>query len=245
MFIKGDQTMKIVDVICSPGSAGFFFDDQAAIKQGAAMDGNAYVGTPITPGFSKIRVAAEAISVMFVLEDGQIAHGDCAAVQYSGAAGRDPVFLAADFIPIIEREVAQLFVGKDITTFREMATKADTYIDPSTGKQLHTAIRFGVSQAILDAVAKANKKQMAEVIAEEYGLTVSDKPIPIFAQSGDDRYGNVDKMIMKAVDAMPHGLFNSVDKLGQNGEKLIEFLQWIVKRIDKLSPYEGYTPTFH
>ena len=31
---------------------------------------------------------------MLILEDGQIAWGDCAAVQYSGAGGRDPLFLA-------------------------------------------------------------------------------------------------------------------------------------------------------
>ncbi len=42
---------------------------------------------------------------MLVLEDGQVAYGDCAAVQYSGAGGRDPLFLAEDFIPVIEREI--------------------------------------------------------------------------------------------------------------------------------------------
>lgn len=237
--------MKIAKVICSPGRTGFFFDDQAAIKLGAKTDGNAYVGAPVTPGFTKIRMAGESISVMFVLEDGQIAHGDCAAVQYSGAGGRDPVFLADDFIKVIEREIAPLFVGKDITTFREMATKADTHIDSKTGKPLHTAIRYGVSQAILDAVAKANKKQMAEVVADEYGLTVSPTLIPIFSQSGDDRYGNVDKMIIKGAEALPHGLFNNLEKLGANGEKLVEYVHWLVKRTKELSPYDGYKPILH
>lgn len=45
-------------------------------------------------GFTSVRQAGESISVLFILEDGQIAHGDCAAVQYSGAGGRDPLFLA-------------------------------------------------------------------------------------------------------------------------------------------------------
>ena len=86
--------MKIIDVICSKGRTGFYFDDQRAIKQGAGHDGTFYVGEPATPGFRAIRQAGEAISVMLILEDGQIAHGDCAAVQYSGAGGRDPLFLA-------------------------------------------------------------------------------------------------------------------------------------------------------
>lgn len=51
-----------------------------------------------------------------------------------------------------------------------------------------TAIRYGVTQACLDAVAKSKGKLMAQVIAEEYDTKVSDKMIPIFTQSGDDRY---------------------------------------------------------
>ena len=38
--------MKITKVICSKGRTGFFFDDQRAIKKGAAADGAAYVGDP-------------------------------------------------------------------------------------------------------------------------------------------------------------------------------------------------------
>ena len=46
---------------------------------------------------------------------------------------------------------------------------------------------------------------MAEVIAEEYGTDLSKTLIPIFTQSGDDRYLNADKMIMKGADVLPHG----------------------------------------
>ena len=93
--------MKIKKVVCSAGKTGFFFDDQKAIKAGAKNDGNFYVGEPMTPGFTSVRQMGESISVMFILEDGQIAYGDCAAVQYSGAGGRDPLFLAEDFIPFM------------------------------------------------------------------------------------------------------------------------------------------------
>ena len=97
--------MKIKNVVCAPGRTGFYFDDQRAIKQGAGHDGMFYVGKPVTDGFTSIRQAGEAISVMIVLEDGQVAYGDCAAVQYSGAGGRDPLFLAKDFIPVIEQYI--------------------------------------------------------------------------------------------------------------------------------------------
>ena len=91
--------MKIIDVVCSAGRTGFYFDDQRAIKQGAGHDGVFYVGQPVTEGFQSIRQAGESISVMLILEDGQMAYGDCAAVQYSGAGGRDPLFLAEDKPP--------------------------------------------------------------------------------------------------------------------------------------------------
>ena len=65
--------MKIIDIICSAGKTGFYFDDQRAIKAGAGHDGFDYVGEPITEGFKRIRQAGESISVMFILEDGQVA----------------------------------------------------------------------------------------------------------------------------------------------------------------------------
>ena len=193
--------MKIVNVVAAKGRTGFYFDDQRAIKANAAHDGFAYVGEPITPGFSAVRQAGEAVSVLLVLEDGQVAWGDCAAVQYSGAGGRDPLFLAEDFIPVIEAQIKPRLVGQELDSFRRLAEDIDSLKD-TQGKLIHTALRYGVTQAILDAVAKANKQLMCEVIASEYNTTVSDKEIPIFTQSGDDRYLNADKMIIKGARAM-------------------------------------------
>ncbi|EGJ71334.1 methylaspartate ammonia-lyase [Bacteroides coprosuis DSM 18011] len=238
--------MKIKKVICAPGKTGFYFDDQKAIKQGAKNDGAFYLGEPVTPGFTSVRQAGESISVLFILENGAIAHGDCAAVQYSGAGGRDPLFLAENFIPLIEKEIAPLYEGKDITTFKEMADRVDKTTSPSTGKKYHTAIRYGVTQACLDAVAKSKTKLMAQVIADEYGVTISDKMIPIFSQSGDDRYLNVDKMIIKGVDVLPHALFNHVEtKVGFKGEKIKEYLTWLKDRIVTHKPYDSYKPAIH
>ena len=238
--------MKIIDVVCAPCKTGFFFDDQLAIKKGAKNDGAFYTGQPVTPGFTSVRQAGEAISVLFILENGAVAHGDCAAVQYSGAGGRDPLFLAKDFIPVIEKEIAPLYKGKEIGSFKELAAIVDEKTNPATGKPYHTAIRYGVTQACLDAVAKSTSTLMAKVVASEYGSSVSDKLIPIFTQSGDDRYNNADKMIMKGAEVLPHGLFNNVpEKLGLQGEKLREYIEWLVKRSAQLAPYPGYKPILH
>ncbi|MBQ7871343.1 MAG: methylaspartate ammonia-lyase [Oscillospiraceae bacterium] len=236
--------MKIVDVICSAGRTGFYFDDQRAIKQGAGHDGTFYVGQPVTEGFRSVRQAGESISVMLVLEDGQIAMGDCAAVQYSGAGGRDPLFLAEDFIPVIDRYIKPALVGREADNFRGLCSMMEAI--QVEGRRLHTAIRYGVSQALLDAVAKATGRLMCEVVADEYGCTVSEEPIPIFTQSGDDRYSNADKMIIKGAQVLPHALINNIDeKLGRKGEKLAEYVAWLRDRILEHRHDPSYSPVLH
>lgn len=236
--------MKIVDVVCSAGRTGFFFDDQKAIKMGAELDGAMYIGEAMTEGFNQIRQAGESISVMYVLEDGQIAYGDCAAVQYSGAGGRDPLFLAENFIPVIENDIAPFLIGQDVRDFKALCAITEQTFK---GKQLHTALRYGLSQANLDATAKSHKILMAEVIANEYGQKISSKPISIFTQSGDDRYNNADKMIIKRADILPHGLINTVPgKLGYDGEILRDYIAWLSKRIIQLRGTENnYAPILH
>ncbi|MCL2753686.1 MAG: methylaspartate ammonia-lyase [Defluviitaleaceae bacterium] len=235
--------MKIVDVLCTPGRSGFFFDDQKAIKAGAVSDGSTYLGDPVTDGFKSIRLPGESISVLFVLEDGQVAHGDCAAVQYSGASGRDPLFLAADYISVIEKVVKPMMVGREITTFREMAAELDSIV--IDGQLLHTAVRYGITQAALDAVAKSQHKLMAQVIAEEYGTIISNATIPLFTQSGDARITHADKMILKSVDVLPHALFNNIEKAGKKGEKLLEYVLWLRNRIYQVRVDDTYKPIIH
>lgn len=237
--------MKIVDVILTKSYTGFYFDDQKAIKQGAGHDGFMYVGEPVTEGFSSIRQAGEAISIQLILEDGTVGYGDCAAVQYSGAGGRDPLFLAKDFIPFIEEKIKPMLIGEDVSSFRALAEKYDRLI--VDGNRLHTAIRYGISQALLNATANAKRITMAEVIREEYGVEGKTyEPIPVFTQSGDDRQINADKMIIKEADVLPHALINHVEtKLGKNGEILLDYIAWLRDRILQHRVNEDYAPIFH
>lgn len=237
--------MKIVDVLLTKSYTGFYFDDQKAIKAGAGHDGFMYMGEPATEGFQSIRQAGEAISIQLVLEDGTVGYGDCAAVQYSGAGGRDPLFLASDFIPFIEKELVPMLIGEDVAKFRPVAEKYDRLI--VNGKRLHTAIRYGITQALLNATANSRRITMAEVIREEYNVEKSEYlPIPVFTQSGDDRYTNVDKMIIKSADVMPHALINHVGtKLGEHGELLLKYIEWMRNRVLQFRKDENYNPVFH
>ncbi|MDY0010274.1 MAG: methylaspartate ammonia-lyase [Candidatus Izemoplasmatales bacterium] len=237
--------MKIKDVVLSKSYTGFFFDDQKAIKNGAVNDGFFYEGTPIIEGFRTIRQCGEAISIQLILENGEVGIGDCAAVQYSGTGGRDPLFLADNYIPFLEEKIVPLMIGLDVSQFRPLAERFDRMtID---GKKLHTAIRYGLTQAFLSAVAKSSRLTMAEVIRKEYNITEKEyKAIPVFTQSGDDRYNNVDKMIIKEADVLPHALINNVEKkLGKKGELLLEYVKWLSNRIIKFRTRENYNPVLH
>lgn len=236
--------MKISRVLLSPGLTGFYFDDQQAIKADAQVNGFAYCGLPLTPGFTAVRQQGESISLMLVLDDGQIAYGDCTAVQYSGVGGRDPLFLADDYIEVIRKELVPLLEGRVLSSFRELAGEYDS-LRLENGQHIHTAIRYGLSQAILDGAAKAKATTMTEVILEEYELSRDLRSVPIFAQSGDDRYTGADKAILKRVAILPHGLINNVrDKLGYQGELLQEYIVWLKDRCLELGG-EDYRPTFH
>jgi methylaspartate ammonia-lyase len=114
------------------------------------------------------------------------------------------------------------------------------------GSLLHTAVRYGASQAVLAAVAHGRRLTMAEVIRDEYGTGAPLLPVPLYAQTGDERYSNAEKMVLKGVDVLPHGLVNNVaEKFGESGEILSGYVRWLVGRIGDLAPYPGYRPRLH
>ena len=236
--------MKIVDVLYVPGKSSYFFDDQAAIKANAEKDGFIYQGFPLTEGFDAIRQSGEVISVLLQLENGQWAQGDCAAVQYSGAAGRDPLFSATRLIPFMEKHLTPQLIGHDVSCFRSSAKYFDTF-NPNN-QPMHTAIRYGLSQALLEATSLATNRLKMEVVADEYHLNSATEPIDLFGQCGEDRHLAVDRMILKEIDVLPHGLINNVKNLlGENGQYLIDYIDWLSNRILKLRSSDAYNPQIH
>jgi methylaspartate ammonia-lyase len=231
--------MRITQVLSVPVRTGFFADDQAAIRIGTQKDGFTYAGAPVTPGFTAVRQAGEAVSVMLVLDDGFVAQGDCAAVQYSGVGGRDVLFRAQAGQQMVAEHVAPALAGMELTTFRDMAPSLDAL-------PVHTAVRYGISQALLDAVAHERRVTMAELVRDEYETGVTLGPVPMFVQCGEDRYDNVDKMILKEADALPHGLINNVaERLGAEGELFEAYLRWVRDRVLALRTREDYDPVLH
>ena len=235
--------MKIMDVVLSKGLTGYYLDDKHAIQKGAKLDGNFYRGDPVTEGFKTIREAGESVSVMLMLNDGQIAYGDCVTGQYSGIGGRDKPFFADDLVPFLKKKVVPNLIETEVINFRDISeTIEEMRVD---GERLHSGVRYGITQALLDAVAKKERLTMAEVICKEYGTKGSTKTIPVFIQTGDDRYVGTDKAIMKGAEVLPHALIKYVDdEVGYDGEKLLAYAGWVKRRIETIGE-EGFKPIIH
>jgi methylaspartate ammonia-lyase len=234
---------KIKKVHASKGLGGYYFDDLHAIKAGAQSDGFFYLGAPLVARQYKVRQPGESISIMLELESGEIAFGDAVAIQYSGVVGRDPVLIADEFQPHVERYIAPALEGRELSSLQGISKDLEQIRDDSGGL-LHTGLRYGTSQAVLHALSLVQRRTMAEVAADEYGTTVSTSPVPVLAQSGDDRYKGADKMILKRVPAITQGLFNTVEKVGAEGEVLLGYVNWLRERVQKHGD-EGYAPVFH
>lgn len=236
--------MKVRDVICAAGRSGYMHRDLLAMKSGRATpNGSLFEGQPMSPGFTRIIEPATIISVMLVLDDGQIAFGDCADVILAGVAGRDPAFNAQPHIDYVRTEVAAALRGLDVSKFRPNAEAMDRF--EYQGKPLHTAIRYGVSQALLHATALAHRQTMAEVIAREYGGTISTSPIPILASCHKDDHGQLDRVILKRVELLPHASFQIVaEHVGLQGEKLAAFVRRVASRCKEIGDPD-YNPRIH
>lgn len=281
----------ITRVLAVPAVGAYYYDDLTALQSRSIPLPERYTAAPVTPGFRRVREVAEAVSVGLVLDTpstgsghgGQVAWGDCVAVEFSGHAGRDPVFRAEEGLATIRRVVAPALQGRALTSFCELAAEVDSLTEsvevehplpkPEPGRELsrrdlltaparllhpepqtervaverrlHTAIRYGVSQALLQAVALARSVTMAEVIAEEWNLPPPETPVPIHAQSGGERYHNADKMIVRRVASLPHALVDNIlEQLGQDGAKLTRYARWLKARIQQLGG-EDYRPTIH
>ncbi len=110
---------------------------------------------------------------------------------------------------------------------------------------LHPAIRYGASQALLQAAALARGATMAEVLAAEWGLPQPSAPVPIHAQSGHERYYNAEKMIVRRIASLPHALVDDlVTQVGRDGGELTRYIRWLAGRIGELGGPD-YRPTIH
>ena len=225
------------------GLGGYYFDDQKAMQAGATSNGSFYHGSPITKGYTKIRQPGTAVCVQLTLSSHQVAIGDCTAVVYSGVGGRDPLFDPTESVRIIEEEINELLIGRSASEFTNNLDVVSDY-SPEGSVNLHTAIRYGLSQALLDAAACSEHRTKAEILSELYGSDLSESPISLYAQTGPNHKEHADKMILKNVPVLPHASFHNLKEVGTEGEKVVEYTRWLSNRITEYGE-TSYSPSIH
>jgi methylaspartate ammonia-lyase len=234
--------MKVAEVVYAIGQSGYMHRDLVAVKAGAIPDGYIFRGPPVLPGYERIDEPGTTISVMLVLEDGQVAFGDCADVILAGAAGRDRVFKAAEHIATLECEMKPRLLGRTVDSFRQNAEVFDrSSID---GKPLHMALRYGITQAFLHATALAAHRTMTEIVAREYHTSPSTQPIPILASGNRGDWLQLDRVILKRAELLPHASFTRREHVGEKGEKLAEFASTVARRVQAIGEAD-YRPRIH
>jgi len=274
---------KISQILTLPTAGAFYFEDLAALQGTRLPEQERYTAHPITPGFQAVREPAEALAVGVVLDDGSIGWGECAAVEFSPAAGRDPVFRSRTAQEEIKQNVIPQLLGRSIRDYRDLAekieeiqiTRTEEHLRPrqkvgrkmsrrdllqapgrlltdgpkiekiTRERSLHTAISYGVSQALFSAAALEQGLLVTELICKEWGLPSPEQLVPVHAQCGANRFRGADKMIVRGVSSLPHALVDHIpEQLGKDAIELIRYTRWLKDRIIQLGK-EGYTPTIH
>ena len=230
--------VKISQVLASVGWACDYYTDSVAMDAGPPTDGLFVLGDPVTPGFAAIHERARCLNVQLVLDDGSVGLGDCLSVIRSGAHDRAAPLSPEEYEPIVAGPIAGELVGTEVSGFRELAALLDD------GRGLHPGIAYGLSQAMLDATASAQRRTMAEVLADEYDLPRPTSAVPVFGCCDARNPESVDRLIAGRADSLPHGGFTSVELIGAAGERLVEFVSWMSARIRKHAGAD-YRPIVH
>jgi len=228
----------ITDIRVCRGQGAYYCEDITALQERSIEERDRWSRPAMTEGFSHVREVAETVSVGLELDDGTLAWGDCVGVSYGGKAGRDSIFRADRGQALLEKTIAPLWIGRQITRFREAADELDKEGYPS-------AIAYGFSQSLLGALAAYRRLLPHELISAEWGLPRATVVPALHGSCGNDRTDNVDKMIVNRLEALPHGQVDDFEKqFGANGEKLLDWASAVIRRVAELAP-TSYRPTLH
>lgn len=230
--------MRVQRLLATDGIGGYYWRDQEAIGQGAPRDGFLYRGAPVTPGFTSIIQVSSTVLLTGVADDGSELYGDCATVNHAFRSGRQQAPDAASLIAQAEGPLSRWLAQCDLSSFRDAAAQLDTMrLD---GQPLHMALRYGLSQLLLQAVAAHHRVTMAEILAREYGLTLADTPCDLLGSCGGNWYENVDKAIVRELPYFPQTAMVRTDQL----DELPAYAEWISQRIRAVGRPDFF-PTLH
>lgn len=236
MVGKQPKHINIKKVTVDCGMGGYWIHDQAAVQAGAAPDGFFFDAPVSSPDFPSVRSPSRAYLISIEIDDGQFAYGDCVTVANAGYAGR-PLPLKDGDAESIQAALTGALVGRSFQGFTDAAQALDHLDLPAC---LELPVKYGASQALLNAAALTKRSTLAEVLRHEFSLPRPDT-VPGFAGScGGAWEANVDKAIMRGVAMFPQSAIQTPAEC----ERLPSYAAWITSRIDKWGA-AGYKPDLH
>lgn len=225
----------ISDIFIVPTQGAYYYEDVSRLQETEIKEDDRWTAKAKTPGFSSVREIAEVVSVGILSSSGVVSWGDCVGVSYSGKSGRDGVFRHKEGVAALSA-LKPLLLGKPLAMFRSFIPVLESF-------SAHKAIHYGVSQALLSAVADNKKETITQAICREWNLPLPKQMVPIQGSSGNNRNTNADKMIVNRIEALPHAQIDTIStQLGLQGEILLEYASWLKNRISTLGG-ANYHPT--
>ncbi|MBK7894809.1 MAG: hypothetical protein IPJ90_07980 [Anaerolineaceae bacterium] len=112
-------------------------------------------------------------------------------------------------------------------------------------RPLHPALQYGLTAALLPAVAAANRVTVAEWLAREYGLVGVETAVPLQIPLDDKTIQAAHTILTTHVASFGYttGSKNHKAALGTNGERLQQHVRQLAAWLPTLNP--EYAPTLH
>lgn len=151
----------------------------------------------------------------------------------------------------LERSLPERERGNDLSRRELFQTAARVFnqqppsIQKTVTQPIHPAVRYGVSQALLQAAALDHNLTPTQVICREWGLPLPRTRVPLHGQCGSDRFRGALKMIQRRLPSLPHALVDNIpEQVGREAIQLIRYVRWLKARIQELQD-SSYRPTLH
>jgi len=194
------------------------------------------------PGLSPVAQQAASpgiISIGLVLDGQTVVWGDCLAAGATCPDAPPPFAIKAGF-QTIQTVIAPALRQESLTHFRPLAQKIDQLSEstPSGEDLIHPALRYGLSQALLAAVARTHDVTMAERLATEYDLPRPAQPIPIQTEIEALALATTKPLILRRLAAFSHtpAITDPAADLGRNGEYLQRYTRRLKTQISQTYP---------
>ena len=230
---------NIKNLIFSEGVGSCWQEDISAVRDSWTAPGDRWTtpsstsnNVPGTP-MKYIRQPARVLSIGLQLESGETAWGDCLSVSFAGKSGRDQAIQTSSARDALQEHSLLLALQK---------FKGRLLCEADAGLAIEfpdwkPAIRFGVSQALVNAVAVSNHCLATDVLQQALGSVAASTAPALQGSCGSNWHDAVERMIVAGVKYLPQGQFeNLAEELGADGSRLFSYISWLKERIAKLSP---------